>query len=422
MWRCCCREVATETTGAAQIASLLADGRQLVEHHLWVLLYALAAPEAAGPAQPPSYQEMAAASWEQTRSKEGATDGSSPKTSDPSQKSQCHRLLAALLRQAHFDPSNEAELPDGEAPGGAGLADADVSCPKFPEMLEELRSSWQASAPKDSGLLEPFEDARASEARQAHLDLCGFLDKFCFFLAALRPYQRLASAGGDAALCWLRRGLGHLLQELDKSMVQMRQARLVLLRTAKRQLQDLAKGIADAKAQELRWMQDLRHIDELRLDELHQAVAARCTQVTSLTSAIREVELKAKAKEGLQQIAAAFLSPDFQARCSLALPERLASDMRELLPGRNEISGLVKSSGTLLVCDRKNRRNWLLSQSCRAGSLGKAERLDCALAGRTSFNRERQEVHLFRPVNACSSRVSSDQARVTGDDRLRCDR
>lgn len=79
-------------------------------------------------------------------------------------------------------------------------------------------------------------------------------------------------------------------------------------------------------------------------------------------------------------------------------------------------------AGTLLVCDRKNRRNWLLSQSCRAGSLGKAERLDCALAGRTSFNRERQEVHLFRPVNACSSRVSSDQARVTGDDRLRCDR
>eukprot|EP00913_Durusdinium_trenchii_P000489 g447.t1 len=115
--------------------------------NLWVLLYALAAPEAAGPAQPPSYQEMAAASWEQTRSKEWSDRREFTKD-----------LRSVSEEPAHFDPSNEAELPDGEAPGGAGLADADVSCPKFPEMLEESSEAHgKHQRPKTAACWSPLK-------------------------------------------------------------------------------------------------------------------------------------------------------------------------------------------------------------------------------------------------------------------------
>ena len=81
------------------------------------------------------------------------------------------------------------------------------------------------------------------------------------------------------------------------------------------------------------WREDLRLLDELQLDELHKACARRCAEVSGLTSAgtlrplasrglrleaLREVELRAKAKEGLREIAAAFLSADFQVPCKLA--------------------------------------------------------------------------------------------------------
>ncbi|CAJ1393550.1 unnamed protein product [Effrenium voratum] len=194
----------------------------------------------------------------------------------------------------------------------------------------EVQSSWQFAVPASSGLLDAFAGEQEVQVRQAYLDVCSHLDKFCFFLSALRPYQRLAAAGGDAALCWLRRSLGHLLQELDKSLLQLRQASLALMQAAKKQLQDLAKRLPSATDVEVQWMKQLRFVDEPRLSELHRACAEQAAQVSSLTSAAREVELKLAAKEGLQQIASAFLSADFQARCSLALPDRLALDMREL--------------------------------------------------------------------------------------------
>ncbi|CAL1139654.1 unnamed protein product [Cladocopium goreaui] len=209
----------------------------------------------------------------------------------------------------------------------AGAASPSLS---FPAMMSELQSGH--AEVEDPGVLDVFRtnSAFALEARRSFLELCTHLDKFCFFVVALRPYQQLAAAGGDAALCWLRRSLSHLLQELDKSLLQLHQARLALMHVAKKHLQDLAKRIGEAEELQRRWMQSLRHVDELRLDELHKACAASSTEVNALTSAVREVELKAKAKEGLQQIAAAFMNPDFQARCSLALPDRLASEMREL--------------------------------------------------------------------------------------------
>ena len=303
--------VSNETTGEAKIASLADKARELLEVSMPVLMFALSAPKV-GAGLPPSFSELL--SWSRSNKQE------EPECKD----SNCHQLIAALLQQAHFQLLVEDDVE------GSPVSRPDVGI-SFPSLLVELQTAWQTEV-QDTGLLGVFtaNSDLALEARRSFLELCVHLDKFCFFVVALRPYRQLASAGGDAALCWLRRGLSHLLQELDKSMLQVRQARLALMQVAKKHLQDLAKRMEQVTEMDVRWMQDLSHVDELRLDELHQACASSNTEVSALTSAVREVELKAKAKEGLQQIAAAFMNPDFQARCSLALPERLATEMREL--------------------------------------------------------------------------------------------
>lgn len=322
--------VSTETTGEAKIAALGLLGRELVEGTALVLLFAFFAPKGGaspGPALAPGFFELLA--WSRALGESEIQPEESRPDNLPTLRrdSPCHRLVAALLQQAHFRELAHRQEDREESEAGA----ASPSSPSFPAMLAELQSTHGTEV-EDPGVLGVFSTNSdlALEARRSFLELCAHLDKFCFFVVALRPYQQLAAAGGDAALCWLRRSLSHLLQELDKSLLQLRQARLALMHAAKKHLQDLAKRIGEAEELQRRWMQSLRHVDELRLDELHKACASSSTEVNALTSAVREVELKAKAKEGLQQIAAAFMNPDFQARCSLALPDRLASEMREL--------------------------------------------------------------------------------------------
>ncbi|CAJ1417490.1 unnamed protein product [Effrenium voratum] len=298
--------VTNERTGEAQITRLMSLGRDLVEHTMPVLLCSLPAPGFEG--EVPGLGALVAG--------EGTAVAAAL-----DQQTQRGSLLSALLQQGHFRAGASEECADRDG-GNAGRS--------FSSVLQEVQSSWQFAVPASSGLLDAFAGEQEVQVRQAYLDVCSHLDKFCFFLSALRPYQRLAAAGGDAALCWLRRSLGHLLQELDKSLLQLRQASLALMQAAKKQLQDLAKRLPSATDVEVQWMKQLRFVDEPRLSELHRACAEQAAQVSSLTSAAREVELKLAAKEGLQQIASAFLSADFQARCSLALPDRLALDMREL--------------------------------------------------------------------------------------------
>ncbi|CAE7455410.1 scrn3 [Symbiodinium natans] len=291
--------VSLERTGEAKIGHLLSLGKELVEATKPVLRFSLFAPQSA-------LDEADAALPDFDLSTAGG------------------RLVAALLREVHFRRLGDSP---GELEGSTS--------PGFPELLEETSRSWleAPSAGQDSGLLVAFAQEAHVEARKSFLDLCRHLDRFCFFLMALQPYQKVAAAGGDAALCWLRRGLCHLLQELGKALLQLRQARLAVLHASKKHLQELAKQLPKSGKLERRWMQDLRHIDDQRLDELHKILSKGFAEVQSMISAAREVELKSMAKQGLQNIASAFLSADFQARCSLALPDRLAAEMRELASG-----------------------------------------------------------------------------------------
>mmetsp|Transcript_68604 Transcript_68604/g.221659 ORF Transcript_68604/g.221659 Transcript_68604/m.221659 type:complete len:201 (+) Transcript_68604:276-878(+) len=175
-----------------------------------------------------------------------------------------------------------------------------------------------------------FRGGGCRGGRNAYLDLCWHLDRAVFFLAVLRPYHRLAGMAGDMAMCWLRDSLGHLLQELERALLQLRQSRLEVMRAAKLHLQDVAKRPPKAGTEPFRWMQGLRHVDEVQLDGLHQAAVALCTDARVATTVAREAELSASARRGLRDMAAAFASADFQARCAPALRDRLAADLNEL--------------------------------------------------------------------------------------------
>jgi len=167
--------------------------------------------------------------------------------------------------------------------------------------------------------------------RSAYLDLVTDLDRLVFFVAALRPYHQLASIAGDLAMCWLGKCLSHLIQEIEKLMVQLRQSRLEVMHASNTHLQDVAKrGLHSASSMEVRWMQGLRHINEVQLDDLHKAIAAQCTEILAATTLAREAELRSEARRGLEDVVAAFQSADFQARCGLALSDGLMEDMQQL--------------------------------------------------------------------------------------------
>lgn len=84
------------------------------------------------------------------------------------------------------------------------------------------------------------------------------------------------------------------------------------------------------RSEDFRWMQGLRHIDEVHLDGLHRATVRLCADIRLATTTARELELSAATRRQLADMTAAFASADFQSRCAPALRDRLAVDMREL--------------------------------------------------------------------------------------------
>jgi len=203
----------------------------------------------------------------------------------------------------------------------------------FLRSFEEVKGRWSESegeVTSRSGLGTRFRGPAQLNMRMAHLDVCWHLDRIIFFLATLRPYHQIVGMRGDIAMCWLRSSLGHLMQELEKALLQLRQSRLELMRAAKLHLQDLAKHLPMSRTESYRWMQGLRHIDETRLDDNLKAVLALCAKIRTATTVTREAELGAAARQGLNDVAAMFSSVEFQARCSPELRNNLATDMREL--------------------------------------------------------------------------------------------
>ncbi|CAE7305950.1 scrn3, partial [Symbiodinium necroappetens] len=72
--------------------------------------------------------------------------------------------------------------------------------------------------------------------------------------------------------------------ELGKALLQLREARLAVVQASKKHLQELAKQLPKTGKLELRWMQDLRHVDDQRLDELHKTLSKGFAEVQSLIS------------------------------------------------------------------------------------------------------------------------------------------
>lgn len=226
------------------------------------------------------------------------------------------------------------------------VAPPDACCrAKFPAIgakelqgtIETVRLRWQGlqTVGDDSGLFHFFCGHDSASLRMSFLDLMQHTDRLILFLAALRPYHRLAGIAGDIAMCRLYPVLSHLLQELEDALVKQRQARMEVMLAAKMQLQQQAKDMRKVSTVEVHWMQGLRHIDEFKLDELYGNLIQACTRLRAASTASRAFKLKEETQEALGDIVSQFASADFQSRCALALPEGLVQDMRQaaLAPG-----------------------------------------------------------------------------------------
>lgn len=215
-------------------------------------------------------------------------------------------------------------------------ADAGTGSARVLEVIEQVRARWStdtALSERSSGLATSFCTPESRAARESYIDFCDNLERFRFFVGVLRPYIQLANAAGDLATCRLNQSLSHLLQELDSVLGQLRVARLETMGAAKRHLRVLAAriGAGGISADERRWMQGLRHVDETRLDELHRNIVCECTQVRVAATEERASELRADAQQGIRDIVRVFNSADFLARCKL--PDGIAKELTALANG-----------------------------------------------------------------------------------------
>jgi len=241
-------------------------------------------------------------------------------------------LLKHLLTTPHMLGLGQNDTASQQTNAVVAAASSSRNEPAaFVRSFEEVRGRWSEDEVKSgSGVGTRFRGKAQLSIRMAHLDVCWHLDRIIFFLATLRPYHQIVGMRGDMAMCWLRSSLAHLMQELERALLQLRQSRLELMRAAKLHLQYVAKKVPSSGTELYRWMQGLRHIDESRLDDNLKAVLAHCAEVRAATTVTREAELGSAARQGLNDVAAAFSSVEFQARCSPELRNNLAMDMKEL--------------------------------------------------------------------------------------------
>eukprot|EP00928_Gymnodinium_smaydae_P039917 TRINITY_DN27167_c0_g1_i1.p1 TRINITY_DN27167_c0_g1~~TRINITY_DN27167_c0_g1_i1.p1 ORF type:complete len:561 (+),score=161.93 TRINITY_DN27167_c0_g1_i1:228-1685(+) len=244
------------------------------------------------------------------------------------------RLLGALLSGRHF---RELGASDQEL-----LEMSHVSCSqespasnRLEAARERLLTPWSSDEslkPERSGLSADFCGRSQGATRRAYLDVCGHLDHTAFFLTVLRQYTRLTSIAGEMGANRLHSSLNHLLQELEKALGELRLARLDVMRAVKRRLQELALAgnMSDA---DRRWAQGLQHVEDSQLDDLQLEVAQALATARAAASADRSAELHASARQGLQDIAAAFQSPDFQARLKVADGYRRTVQLAALADG-----------------------------------------------------------------------------------------
>jgi len=198
------------------------------------------------------------------------------------------------------------------------------------ETLKDFRKKWgQDTITENSGVIAPFCRGAHLELRKSYLDLLEQTDRVAFFLSVCKPYYNLASLAGDVAMCRLYSSLNHLMRELENALLQHRQARLVVTSAAKRLLQTYSKQ-SKITAKEKVWMQRLRYVDELDLNNVHEDLAKKCMEVRASGYVTRRFKLQATAKDGLNEIMTAFRSGDYQARSAVAVPDGLVDEIRQV--------------------------------------------------------------------------------------------
>merc|ERR1712194_116228 len=202
----------------------------------------------------------------------------------------------------------------------------------FRSEVDGIRTRWQQKdlSPTTCGLMPVFCEHRFQDARTAYVTLCDCLDRIVS-LVALRPYHQLSAAGGDLASVKLRKQLAHWLQELERAVMELRQARLQLTNVAKQRLQDLAKISAtlSSASEDYRWMQCLRYMDTADADASFQDIVTKCAEIRSTLTSERAFELQQITKKELTSLADQYSRPEFQARLQ-RLPDAVQSDMQAL--------------------------------------------------------------------------------------------
>lgn len=206
---------------------------------------------------------------------------------------------------------------------------------KLTNLLNSLRNKEWKPCPsqKQSGLLKMFCDETCNDARSAYLDLIKSVDRVAYFLHTMvKAFQELAGKAGDVVMCALYDSVNHVLQELGSALFELRQARLQVMRAAKCKLQELAQRYDQTTSIEKNWMQGLRHIDESKLDSLHNQLLDLCNKVRNAVSPTHVSEMKAATAENLRGIRNVFKSEEFQMRCTRQLSRGTLAEINQPVP------------------------------------------------------------------------------------------
>jgi hypothetical protein len=330
--------VSNERNMATKLELVLGMGRELLDKSLPLVIYALPSDGAvrgllnANPQQGRAIPEPMTTESILSAVAQAKVDSAAGKTGGAGWGTDVGVMLLALLSEAHF---RALGLSDDEALESNGVRNHSNQ-EGILSIVKDTRSRWVEDIidAKSSGLHPAFCSSEHRETREFYTHLIEQVDRVAFFLFAVRPYHRLSSAAGDLAMCHLHAGLGHLLHELEKALVQLRQARLETMRAAKRRLEDLASHYSSGVTNtELRWMQGLRYIQETEMDKLHRGLISQCMEVRASASIARASELESVARRGIGDVSKLFNSADFRARSKLAIPDKVQQDFKAIASG-----------------------------------------------------------------------------------------
>merc|ERR1712151_908730 len=156
----------------------------------------------------------------------------------------------------------------------------------------------------------------------------------------------ITSLAGESAMLTLQEKIsqiGHTLEELMRALANLRQARLIVMHAAKQRLQELSRKPSQLTAEQIRWMQALRYIEESTTDELHKNLIEECTSVRAAASQARMSDLKASLQRNLSKLVDRVNSAELQGRFTGA-SSRSLTDEGQRLNRMESLGGVSETS------------------------------------------------------------------------------